>query len=146
MSTRKLNLEVILVNLNIHGLQLRHLLNGLNIHLVKMLFFVYHAFSLTSQLGILGVTYSLRTDFRIGRKLMMEIIVPFWIIYGKNLTLFIDQIASNQLRLKASIDVVKVLAFQGLAFRGRDESSGSINRGNFLEILDLVLSYNEYVA
>ena len=77
---------------------------------------------------------------------MMEIIVPFWIIYGKNLTLFIDQIASNQLRLKASIDVVKVLAFQGLAFRGRDESSGSINRGNFLEILDLVLSYNEYVA
>ena len=31
-----------------------------------------------------------------------------------------DQIASNRLRLKASIDVVKVLAFQGLAFRGRD--------------------------
>ncbi|KAL4620489.1 hypothetical protein ACB092_06G158100 [Castanea dentata] len=57
-----------------------------------------------------------------------------------------DQIASNQLRLKTSIDVVKVLAFQGLAFRGRDESSDSINRGNFLEILDLVVSYNEYVA
>ncbi|XP_030924484.1 zinc finger MYM-type protein 1-like [Quercus lobata] len=57
-----------------------------------------------------------------------------------------DQIASNRLRLKASIDVVKVLAFQGLAFRGRDESSDSINRGNFLEILDLVVSYNEYVA
>ncbi|XP_030963919.1 uncharacterized protein LOC115985089 [Quercus lobata] len=46
----------------------------------------------------------------------------------------------------ASIDVVKVLAFQGLAFRGRDESSDSINCGNFLEILDLVVSYNEYVA
>ena len=29
-----------------------------------------------------------------------------------------DQIASNRLWLKASIDVVKVLAFQGLAFRG----------------------------
>ncbi|KAK9998134.1 hypothetical protein SO802_017737 [Lithocarpus litseifolius] len=57
-----------------------------------------------------------------------------------------DQIASNRLQLKASIDVVKVLAFQGLAFRGRDESSDSINRGNFLEILDLVVSYNEYVA
>ncbi|XP_075658882.1 uncharacterized protein LOC142628724 [Castanea sativa] len=56
------------------------------------------------------------------------------------------QIASNQLWLKASIDVVKVLAFQGLAFKGRDESSDSINRGNFLEILDLVVSYNEYVA
>ncbi|XP_050277664.1 uncharacterized protein LOC126719119 [Quercus robur] len=57
-----------------------------------------------------------------------------------------DQIASNQLWLKASIDVVKVLAFQGLAFRGQDESSDLINRGNFLEILDLVVSYNEYVA
>ncbi|XP_023875743.1 uncharacterized protein LOC111988194 [Quercus suber] len=33
-----------------------------------------------------------------------------------------------------------------LAFRGRDESSDSINCGNFLEILDLVVSYNEYVA
>ena len=57
-----------------------------------------------------------------------------------------DQIASNRLRLKASIDVVKVLAFQGLAFRGRDESFDSINHGNFLEILDLVVSYNEYVV
>ncbi|KAL4625243.1 hypothetical protein ACB092_05G011100 [Castanea dentata] len=57
-----------------------------------------------------------------------------------------DQIASNRLHLKASIDVVKVLAFQGLAFRGRDESSDSINRENFLKILDLVVSYNEYVA
>ncbi|XP_075640501.1 uncharacterized protein LOC142612272 [Castanea sativa] len=57
-----------------------------------------------------------------------------------------DQIASNQLRLKASINIVKVLAFQGLAFRGRDEGSNSINHGNFLEILDLVVSYNEYVA
>ena len=57
-----------------------------------------------------------------------------------------DQIASNRLRLKASIDVVKVLVFQGLDFRGQDESSDSINRGNFLEILDLVVSYNEYVA
>ena len=41
-----------------------------------------------------------------------------------------DQIAINWLWLKASIDVVKVLAFQGLAFRGRDESSSSINHGN----------------
>ena len=57
-----------------------------------------------------------------------------------------DQIASNQLRLKASIDVVKVLAFQELAFRGRDESSDLINCEIFLEILDLVVSYNEYVA
>ena len=77
MSTRKLNLEVILVNLNIHGLQLRHLVHGLKIQLVKILLFVYHAFSLKSQLGILGVIYSLMMDFGIGKKLMMEITVPF---------------------------------------------------------------------
>ena len=77
MSTRKLNLEDILINLNLHGLQLRNLVHGLNIHLVKMLLFVYRAFSLTSQLEILGVMYSLKMDFGIGRKLMMEIIVPF---------------------------------------------------------------------
>ena len=50
------------------------------------------------------------------------------------------------MRLKASIDVVKVLAFQELAFRGQDESSDLINCEIFLEILDLVVSYNEYVA
>ena len=50
------------------------------------------------------------------------------------------------MRLKASIDVVKVLAFQGLAFRGRDGNSDSINRVNFLEVLDLMVSYNEYVG
>ena len=32
-----------------------------------------------------------------------------------------NQIASNQLRLKALIDVVKLLAFQELAFRVQDE-------------------------
>jgi hypothetical protein len=48
--------------------------------------------------------------------------------------------------LKASIDVVRLLAFQGVAFRGPDESVGSKNRGNFLEILDLTVSYNEKVA
>jgi cyanate lyase len=48
--------------------------------------------------------------------------------------------------LKASVDVVRVLAFQGVAFRGRDESVSSTNRGNFLEILDLTISYNEKLA
>ncbi|XP_059451085.1 uncharacterized protein LOC132181870 [Corylus avellana] len=57
-----------------------------------------------------------------------------------------EQIANNQLQLKASIDVVRVLAFQGVAFRGRDESVGSKNRGNFLEISDLTVSYNKEIA
>jgi hypothetical protein len=39
-----------------------------------------------------------------------------------------------------------VLALQGIAFRGRDESSTSVNRGNFLEILNVVASYDKKVA
>ncbi|KAL6539199.1 hypothetical protein OROGR_011848 [Orobanche gracilis] len=38
-------------------------------------------------------------------------------------------------RLTASVDVVRLLLKCGLAFRGHDESSTSLNRGNFLEIL-----------
>jgi hypothetical protein len=56
------------------------------------------------------------------------------------------EIANNRLQLKVSIDVVRVLALQGIAFRGRDESSTSVNRGNFLEILDVVASYDKKVA
>jgi hypothetical protein len=39
-----------------------------------------------------------------------------------------------------------VLAFLGVAFRGRYESVGLKNRENFLEILDLAVSYNEQVV
>jgi hypothetical protein len=57
-----------------------------------------------------------------------------------------EQIADNRLQLKASIEVVRMLAFQCIAFRGRDESVDSTNRGNFLEILNLIVSYNEQIA
>ncbi|XP_060203033.1 uncharacterized protein LOC132631474 [Lycium barbarum] len=40
-----------------------------------------------------------------------------------------------EIRLAASIRVVRLLVKQGLAFRGHDESKASLNRGNFLEIL-----------
>ncbi|XP_060201971.1 uncharacterized protein LOC132630407 [Lycium barbarum] len=40
-----------------------------------------------------------------------------------------------RLRLTASVDVVRLLLNQGLAFRGHDESKPSLSRGNFLEIL-----------
>nr|XP_023900971.1 zinc finger MYM-type protein 1-like [Quercus suber] len=56
------------------------------------------------------------------------------------------QIANNQVRLKASIDVVRHLALQAIAFRGRDESSTSTNRGNFLTTLDLMVSYNNNIV
>ena len=57
-----------------------------------------------------------------------------------------EQIANNRLRLKASIDTVRWLAFQACAFRGHDESQSSINRGKFLEMLKLLCSYNEKVS
>ena len=39
-----------------------------------------------------------------------------------------------------------MLAFQGCAFRGRDERPNSINRGNFLHIVKLLGSYNDNIA
>ncbi|XP_070046177.1 uncharacterized protein [Nicotiana tomentosiformis] len=40
-----------------------------------------------------------------------------------------------KIRLKASIEVVRLLLNQGLAFRGHREDESSLNKGNFLEIL-----------
>jgi hypothetical protein len=57
-----------------------------------------------------------------------------------------EQIAKNRLQLKASIDVIRVLAFQDIAFRSLDESVSSVNCGNLLEILGLTISYNEQLV
>ena len=57
-----------------------------------------------------------------------------------------EDIVNNWLWLKILIIVVRVLAFQGIAFRGRDESSSSMNCGNFPKILDVAVSNNEKVA
>lgn len=40
------------------------------------------------------------------------------------------------------IDVIMFLSAQGLAFRGHDESVPSSNRGNFLELIDLLGNYS----
>ncbi|XP_060960704.1 uncharacterized protein LOC115723760 [Cannabis sativa] len=45
--------------------------------------------------------------------------------------------------LKSSIDCVKYLLRQGLAFRGHDESEDSNNRGNFLELLHFLVDHND---
>ncbi|KAL4643020.1 hypothetical protein ACB092_02G062300 [Castanea dentata] len=58
----------------------------------------------------------------------------------------IEQITNNQLQLKASVFIVRYLAFQAVAFRGRDESFSSLNRGNFLESLGIMTFWNEKVA
>ncbi|XP_062118812.1 uncharacterized protein LOC133832491 [Humulus lupulus] len=57
-----------------------------------------------------------------------------------------EQIENNRLRLQVTIDVVKWLALQACAFRGRDESKESINWRNFHEFLKLLASYNDKVA
>ncbi|KAL3646812.1 hypothetical protein CASFOL_009356 [Castilleja foliolosa] len=57
-----------------------------------------------------------------------------------------EQIIKNRLRLKATVDVVCWLTFQACALREHDESSTSKNRGNFLELLELLASYNDEVA
>ncbi|XP_071932919.1 uncharacterized protein [Coffea arabica] len=57
-----------------------------------------------------------------------------------------EQVEINRLRLQVSIDVVQWLALQGCAFRGRDESEKSLNRGNFHQLIKLLASYNDKVA
>ena len=54
-----------------------------------------------------------------------------------------EQIANNRLQLKATVFIVRYLAFQA---RGRDESFSSLNHENFLESLDIVTFWNEKVA
>lgn len=50
------------------------------------------------------------------------------------------------MRLKTTIDAVKWLTFQVCAFRGHDESRDSNNRGNVIELIKLLASYNADVA
>ncbi|XP_071917131.1 uncharacterized protein [Coffea arabica] len=57
-----------------------------------------------------------------------------------------EQVAKNRLQLQVSIDAAKWCAFQAVAFRGHDESLDSNNRGNFIELINYVSSYNEKVA
>ena len=50
---------------------------------------------------------------------------------------------AQTLHLQATAKVVLLLAKQGQAFRGHDESEESVNRGNFMETLDVVIDGNE---
>lgn len=48
-----------------------------------------------------------------------------------------------RVRLTASIDCIRFLVHQGLPFRGHDESTTSLNHGNFLELLRFLADHNE---
>lgn len=57
-----------------------------------------------------------------------------------------DMEVSYRTRLTAMLDVTRFLLKQGLSFRGHDESSSSLNRGNFLELLQWYSQRNEEVS
>ncbi|XP_076918952.1 uncharacterized protein LOC143579579 [Bidens hawaiensis] len=57
-----------------------------------------------------------------------------------------EEIVKNSLRLTATVDLVCWLTFQAFALRGHDESSISKNRGNLIELLKLLASYNDKVS
>ncbi|KAI3465093.1 hypothetical protein Pfo_021756 [Paulownia fortunei] len=56
-----------------------------------------------------------------------------------------ELVAKNRLRLKVSIDVARLCAFQGTAFRTHNECLDLHNHGNFLEIMKQTASYNDEV-
>jgi hypothetical protein len=57
-----------------------------------------------------------------------------------------EKVKRNRLRLKVSIAAVKWLTLQACAFRGHDETAQSKNKGNFLEIVDLLAEFNPEIA
>ena len=50
-----------------------------------------------------------------------------------------------RVQLNAIVDCIRFLLYQGLAFRGYNESQGSSNKGNFLELLQFLGYHNESI-
>ena len=50
-----------------------------------------------------------------------------------------------RIRLTASVDCIRFLLQQGLAFRGHDEYDDSKNKGNFRELLNFLAKRNESI-
>jgi len=48
-------------------------------------------------------------------------------------------------RLTASVNCIRFLLHQGLAFRDHDESEQSLNQGNFIELLKFLSEHNEEI-
>ncbi|XP_026439905.1 zinc finger MYM-type protein 1-like isoform X1 [Papaver somniferum] len=57
----------------------------------------------------------------------------------------IEAVTRHRLRLKTTIDCLRWLARQQCDFRGHDESKGSRNRGNFIELIKYSASLNKDV-
>jgi hypothetical protein len=56
-----------------------------------------------------------------------------------------DALIKYETRLETSLGIVSYLVLQGEPFQGHDESSTSLNRGNFLELLDWYKQRNDEV-
>ncbi|GKC19971.1 zinc finger MYM-type protein 1-like protein [Tanacetum coccineum] len=54
-----------------------------------------------------------------------------------------QEIMDNRLRLQVTIDSTKWLTLQTCPLRGGDDRPTSLNRGNLLELVDLIASYNK---
>ena len=50
-----------------------------------------------------------------------------------------------RVQLNAIVDCIRFLLYQGLAFRGYNESQGSSDKGNFLELLQFLGDHNESI-
>ncbi|KAM4068423.1 hypothetical protein ACB094_12G010600 [Castanea mollissima] len=53
--------------------------------------------------------------------------------------------AEYRIQLNAIVDCVRFLLFRGLAFRGHNESQGSSDKGNFIELLQFLGDHNESI-
>jgi hypothetical protein len=137
-----------------------------------MLHSAFHAFYFSrNPLGKKELLHSQLHGSGIGKKLMMELCVPFlftWEVIVVHLSRSSIQcynnlrnqpcciehavekqsdedIRKNRLRVRTSIDAICWLAFQACSFQGHDESHDSMNQGNFFEMIKLITSYNEEV-
>ncbi|KAJ1294689.1 hypothetical protein BS78_01G165000 [Paspalum vaginatum] len=57
----------------------------------------------------------------------------------------VDKEERYEARVTAALDIARFLISQGHAFRGHDESASSLNKGNFLEMLDWYKKRNDDV-
>ncbi|XLT36160.1 hypothetical protein HN873_067452, partial [Arachis hypogaea] len=51
-----------------------------------------------------------------------------------------------QIHLTATIDCIRFPLQQGLAFRGNDKTDDSVNKENFLELLNFLAQHNEEIG
>ncbi|KAG6692738.1 hypothetical protein I3842_10G129500 [Carya illinoinensis] len=57
----------------------------------------------------------------------------------------LQEMGNNRLRLKTLIESIRWLTFQTCALRGHDESPNSKSKGNIIELIKLLTSYNDQV-